>query len=60
LNLYKSPEYLTKPTDYLTDAELKTGDVWGLGVIVHELLSKTMPFDLRIPSETESTANMTA
>jgi serine/threonine protein kinase len=36
------------------------GDMWGLGMIVHELLSKTMPFDIRIPSDAESTANMTA
>mgnify|MGYP003349092324 CR=1 FL=1 len=36
------------------------GDLWGLGVILHELLSKCMPFDLRIASDAESTANMTA
>jgi len=35
--------------------------MWGLGVILHELLSKTMPFDLRVlVTDSESTANMTA
>jgi serine/threonine protein kinase len=37
------------------------GDMWGLGVILHELLSKTMPFDLRLMvADNDSTANMTA
>lgn len=60
MNFYKSPEYLAKPIDYLTEIELKMGDIWGLGVILHELLSKSLPFDIRMSKSMENTANMTA
>ena len=60
LIFYKSPEVMTKPTENLSENELKMGDMWGLGVILHELLSKTLPFDLRMTSISEHTVNMTA
>jgi serine/threonine protein kinase len=51
---------MIKPTNFLSDNELKMADMWGLGVILHELLSKTLPFDLRLTSTSDHIANMTA
>ena len=45
MRVYESPELLTSDIAHIEADDLFAGDVWALAVILHELLTKTMPFD---------------
>ena len=44
----------------LSKENLMAGDVWGVGTLVHELISKTMPLDYRSYGISSSYANFSA
>lgn len=60
LRCYESPELLCKDVSLVEDYDLFAGDFWAFSVIVHELLTKTLPFDIRLNINQASQINMTA
>lgn len=48
LRVYESPELLAKDVMQISAEDLFAGDFWALSVILHELLTKTLPFDARV------------
>ena len=48
LRQYESPELLAMEVTDISEEDLYAGDLWAFSVIIHELLTKTLPFDSRI------------
>lgn len=45
LRCYESPELLYKDVSLVDEQDLYAGDFWGFSVLIHELLTKTLPFE---------------
>ena len=48
LRAYESPEIYARDVCQLDAENLFAGDFWAFCVIIHELLTKTMPFDSKV------------
>ena len=47
LRVYESPELLAKDVTNVSAGDLFACDLWAFSVIIHELLTKTLPYDSR-------------
>ena len=48
LRVYESPELLSKDVTHVSEEDLYAGDLWAFSVIIHELLTKSLPCDARV------------
>ena len=60
LRVYESPELLTKDVSNVSEDDLYAGDLWAFSVIIHELLTKSLPYDARFQIDQVSQINLSS